>query len=93
MWVAEVAKGASDILIATHAEREQRVILTFDKDFGDLILRRQLAKPAGVVLCRFRVQSPQTIAQLLSEVFKRSLPWEEHFTIVEETDVRIIPLP
>ena len=91
-WAAEVAKGAADPLVASRAQVEGRILLTFDKDFGDLVLRRRVAKPSGVILCRFRVRSPETVAALLSELLRRSLPWEDHFTIVEETEVRMVPL-
>jgi predicted nuclease of predicted toxin-antitoxin system len=92
-WVAETAKGADDPPIALQAQRERRIILTFDKDFGDLIIRRRVARPSGVILCRFRAQSPDVVVQVLSHVLQRPLPWEDHFAVVEEADIRMVPLP
>jgi predicted nuclease of predicted toxin-antitoxin system len=40
VYMAEVAPAASDAKVMTLAQAETRVLLTEDKDFGDLIFRR-----------------------------------------------------
>ncbi len=52
VWYAmESARGKDDQAILHHAETEQRILLTEDKDFGELVVR--LGLPAyGVVLLR-----------------------------------------
>ena len=50
--VVEIAAGAEDEAVAGLAVREGRVLLTEDKDFGQLVWAR--AQPAvGVILIRF----------------------------------------
>ena len=51
LYVAEVAAGLSDADVIALALREKRLLLTEDKDFGDLVFRRERAVP-GVVLMR-----------------------------------------
>lgn len=51
LYVAEAAAGLSDADVIVLALREQRLLLTEDKDFGDLVFRRERAVP-GVVLLR-----------------------------------------
>jgi predicted nuclease of predicted toxin-antitoxin system len=51
LYVAEVAAGLSDSDVVALALREHRLLLTEDKDFGDLVFRREHAIP-GVVLLR-----------------------------------------
>ncbi len=34
-WIRTDAPGSSDRVILAHAQAENRVIVTFDKDFGD----------------------------------------------------------
>jgi predicted nuclease of predicted toxin-antitoxin system len=46
----------SDRAILERAVRERRVVMTADKDFGELVFRGQFAV-AGVVLLRFRLMS------------------------------------
>jgi len=37
---------------------EDRIILTFDRDYGDLLFKRRLAPPAGVIYLRFDPATP-----------------------------------
>lgn len=50
-YMAEIMPAASDLEVVTRARAEGRVLLTEDKDFGDLIFRRRELIP-GVVLLR-----------------------------------------
>jgi predicted nuclease of predicted toxin-antitoxin system len=51
VYMAEVARAASDAEVLRRAQTEARVLLTEDKDFGDLVFRRGQSVP-GVVLLR-----------------------------------------
>jgi predicted nuclease of predicted toxin-antitoxin system len=57
-YVAEMAAGASDTDLIGMAGRENRLLLTDDKDFGELVIRRRWAAP-GVVLMRIASDDPQ----------------------------------
>lgn len=50
-YVAKSAAGLSDLDVVNLASREMRLLLTEDKDFGDLVFRRERAVP-GIVLLR-----------------------------------------
>lgn len=47
--IAAVHPGASDAEVLIRAVREQRILLTFDKDFGELALRSQMPAGSGIV--------------------------------------------
>lgn len=50
-YMAEAAPRATDVEVLSRAEREHRLLLTEDKDFGDLVFRQ--ARPVrGIVLIR-----------------------------------------
>jgi len=51
VYVAEIAPAANDTEVMTRARTERRVLLTEDKDFGDLVFRGRASIP-GVVLLR-----------------------------------------
>jgi predicted nuclease of predicted toxin-antitoxin system len=51
LYVTETTAGLSDSDVIALALREKRLLLTEDKDFGDLVFRRERAIP-GVVLMR-----------------------------------------
>jgi predicted nuclease of predicted toxin-antitoxin system len=51
IYMAEVAPSASDARVLMWAQTERRVLLTEDKDFGDLVFRRGQSVP-GIILLR-----------------------------------------
>jgi predicted nuclease of predicted toxin-antitoxin system len=51
IYMAEVAPAASDALVMMRAQAERRLLLTEDKDFGDLVFRRGQSVP-GIILLR-----------------------------------------
>jgi predicted nuclease of predicted toxin-antitoxin system len=40
LWIREVAPGSSDPDVLSRALAEERLLITFDKDFGELAFRR-----------------------------------------------------
>ena len=52
VWIKEVGRGSTNEVVLAMALAENRVLLTFDKDFGELAFR--LGRPAtpGVILLR-----------------------------------------
>lgn len=93
VYMAEVAPAAGDAQVQVRAQEERRVLLTEDKDFGDLVFRRGRSIP-GVVLLRInptlhelkRIRLDAAISRFGENLFGR-------YTIVEETRFRTRPLP
>ncbi len=52
-WVATLTPGIRDSEVLKHAAMDGRVLLIFDKDYGDLAYRTQVTHmPVGIVLIR-----------------------------------------
>ncbi|MDN5837060.1 MAG: DUF5615 family PIN-like protein, partial [Nitrosospira sp.] len=51
IYFAELAPGTEDAAILAHAQSAQPLLLSCDKDFGELVFRNRLVT-AGVVLIR-----------------------------------------
>lgn len=72
--VSEVERRSLDREVIAQASREQRILLTEDKDFGHLVFVSQ-AESAGVILIRFpgsaRKSLVQTITRLVEEQGER----------------------
>jgi predicted nuclease of predicted toxin-antitoxin system len=50
--IAEIARGATDDQVLERALKEKRVLITEDRDFGELVYARGRSS-AGVILVRF----------------------------------------
>ena len=50
-YAAELAPGSTDVELIQRAQTENRLLLTEDKDFGELVFRAGMLVP-GVVLLR-----------------------------------------
>jgi predicted nuclease of predicted toxin-antitoxin system len=69
-YVAELAAGIPDNAVAEIAEREQAVLLTADKDFGELFHRMHRVS-TGVVLIRLAGLTPQQKADVVVAAITR----------------------
>jgi predicted nuclease of predicted toxin-antitoxin system len=58
--VSERARGASDEQVLALAVKEQRILVTEDKDFGALVFRRGMPH-AGLLLVRLRRSMPAQV--------------------------------
>lgn len=86
------AREAPDADLIDMSRREDRVLMSFDRDIGRLIQSDRAPHP-GVVYLRLRGVGPQ-----LAETFKRIWPRIEpvvagHFVTVKNDRVRRRPLP
>ena len=84
--VIEFSLGLSDMEVLDLANREGRIIVTFDKDFGELVIREKM-KVKGLILLRFTPKSPQQIAEKVWRVLTSGIPVENNLLIVREHTV------
>lgn len=92
-WVRTDMGGASDEQVLAHAVAECRLLLTFDKDFGELAFRVGLPATCGIILFRIPTDSPEAVAaQVVTAVQSRS-DWSALFAVVEQDRIRLRPLP
>jgi predicted nuclease of predicted toxin-antitoxin system len=92
--VIEHMPGASDAAVLEFARSEKRLLLTFDRDFGELIYRRGELPPPGVVYFRFLPIDPEESARILRSLLEHSeITLSGRFTVVTRDQVRQRPLP
>jgi len=92
VWVRTAAPGLIDADVLAWAVREERVLLTFDKDFGELASASQLPARCGVVLFRIPMPQPGVVGRRLADLIARRDDWAGHFSVVEPGRVRMRPL-
>ncbi len=69
------------------------MLLTFDKDFGDLAFHANLPAECGVLLFRISVPSPAVAARRAVEVLGQRTDWVGNFAVVGDDRIRLRPLP
>ena len=87
-----MAPGASDEQVLARAATEARVLVTADKDFGELAVRWGLPAESGVILLRARGSAATRTAALATAVQVRD-DWASRFAVVENDRIRMTPLP
>lgn len=92
VWARTEMPGEMDDVILQRAQDEERLVVTFDKDFGELAFRWGLAAGCGVILFRLRTQSPEHVRKRVVETLAERVDWLGHFFVVEEHRIRIRPL-
>jgi len=85
----EEAPGTPDVEVLSRAQQEQRVVATFDKDFGELAFRHGVAPSFGVVLFRITAPSPDAVARAAVAAFAARSDWSGPFAVVEDGRIRI----
>jgi len=93
VWIRETAPGIADPEVLRQAVQEERILLTFDKDFGELAFHQRLPASCGVILFRIPTPSAFYVAQFTLKVIASRSDWSGHFTVVEEQRIRMRPLP
>jgi predicted nuclease of predicted toxin-antitoxin system len=91
--VKEQMKGATDREVLERANAEGRVVVTFDKDFGELAFNVLEPATCGVILFRLDGETPQADnARAIGAVASRS-DWAGQFSVITSHRTRIRPLP
>lgn len=93
LFAAELQPGASDGDWLVRAEQEQRLILTSDKDFGELLFREGLSS-YGVILLRLAdLPVADALARLQAIWSIVETNSNGRFIVVTDRKTRVRPLP
>jgi predicted nuclease of predicted toxin-antitoxin system len=92
VWVRIAAAGSSDPAVLEWAAREGRILLTFDKDFGELARHASLPATCGIILFRVPMPRPDEVGRRLADLIEARVDWAAHFSVVEPGRVRMRPL-
>jgi predicted nuclease of predicted toxin-antitoxin system len=91
--VREWLPGASDEAVLRQGQTEGRILVTHDRDFGELAYRRRLPSMCGVVLLRLSGADRDADNRRALAVLTSREDWQGHFSVVTDDRVRMRPLP
>jgi predicted nuclease of predicted toxin-antitoxin system len=93
VWVREDAPGSRDSEVLVAAQVQDRILITFDKDFGELAFRVMQKAARGIILFRISTPSAEHIAKVAVEVLESRNDGEGHFSVIDDRRIRMTPLP
>jgi predicted nuclease of predicted toxin-antitoxin system len=68
LFIAELDPGVDDETVLSHSRQANAILLTADKDFGELVFRQHLLN-SGVLLIRLAGVNPDLKANLVAATF------------------------
>ncbi|MGQ0697818.1 MAG: DUF5615 family PIN-like protein [Panacagrimonas sp.] len=92
--VKEIEPGLPDKGVLALARKQDRILLSFDRDHGDLIFNQGVPAPHAVVYLRLHPTSPESLATILTRVValeEEALTGQ--FTVATEEGLRQRRLP
>lgn len=88
-YVAEMDPGISDDVLLDLANKEKAILITGDKDFGEIVFRQQRVTE-GVVLLRLSGLRQEDKARLVAQAIEEHLKEiADAFTVITRNHIRI----
>ena len=88
-WIRTDAPGSKDEDVLARAMAEHRILITFDKDFGELAFHAHLPASCGIILFRISAPSSPFIANAVVAAIESRSDWTGHFSVIEENRIRM----
>lgn len=89
IYITEIAQGKSDEYVLNLANEESAILITIDKDFGELVFRRSFVSN-GVILIRLAGLPQTTKLKIISAAIKEHLSEiPNSFTVISPGSIRI----
>ncbi len=90
LWIREVSPGVNDFEVIRKAIETSRVLLTFDKDFGELAHVKGVSSKFGVILFRISTKNPIEATNIIISILKKDIDWAGNFSVVTANGIRSI---
>ena len=87
--IQENSPGISDETVLKLAISQNLIILTFDRDYGELIFRYSQENPPGVVYIRDKGSDPLFAGRIMIRLLtEEQVTFQEAFSVIEEKNIR-----
>lgn len=89
-YVQDISSSISDNEVLQIALTENRIIITRDKDFGDMVFRDK-KEHLGIILLRLEIKHPRNQAAVIEKVINEySDQISGNFTIATDYSIKVI---
>ena len=80
--ISEDSPSIPDEVVLPRSVRENRVLITYDKDYGKLVFGDRMPANCGIVLFRFRDTSIASQIRFMVSVLDNEGDWQGRFTVI-----------
>lgn len=91
--VSELMPAASDREVLAYAVEHGRWLVTFDRDYGELVFARKVASPEAILYFRQGVYAPEWPVEAMLSILGDPSFASGHLVVISERSVRRRPLP
>lgn len=91
--VAERMPGATDEKVLNLAHHDGRWLLTFDRDYGELVYTRRLPSPPAIFYLRITACSPTAPGELIARLLEQPEQFAGFFVVLDAKRWRRRALP
>lgn len=90
LYIAEVEPSISDTAVFDRANEKEALLLTGDKDFGEMVFRDNRLVSDGVILLRLAGLSAERKSEIVSDAIQRyETDFPHHFSVIAPGKIRI----
>ncbi len=90
--VSKSSPGMTDIEVLNIAKKEERVIITLDRDYGYLIYKENIVFKNGIIYFRYIPSNPAKLGEVLVKLINNGVYFEGYFTVISKESIRQKPL-
>jgi predicted nuclease of predicted toxin-antitoxin system len=91
--VMEDMRGATDAAVLAHACKQGQWLLTFDRDYGELVFANAAPAPPAIVYVRQGPYPPEQLADMVQALLQDAEFVVGHLVVVSGRSMRRRPLP
>jgi predicted nuclease of predicted toxin-antitoxin system len=92
LYIAEMEPSIPDDVVLDRANAITALLVTADKDFGELVFREGRLSSGGVVLIRLAGLSAERKAEIVSRAFREhETEFANAFSVISPGEIRIRP--
>ena len=84
--------AAEDPDILAVAARDERILITYDRDFSELVFARTADQPSAIIYIRYRSRDVAAVIDRLLPVLDFDL-LQGHMTVLDQQRIRRTPFP
>ena len=86
--VTEIMPAASDDQVMEYARKEQHWIVTFDRDYGELVFKKGMAPPPAILYLRQEPYPPERPAEIVLAILTEPSVAEGYMLVLSERGIR-----